>query len=446
MRLSWINHRDIIEYEIRQLKLEGLDVSRIQEDWNKLNYKELSSSETTDFMMRMYDEVEAENDNYISKKATADREFIDKLVDQENVNYKNEVAKEKLFDKILGGWLGRSSGCLLGKPIEKYSRQVIREILESSGQYPLKYYMSGQNVPIEVKEKYPWNKHSGKESLLENLVCMTEDDDLNYPMINLKIAEQYQGIITTENIAKMWLENIPVMSTFTAERVAYKNLLINNDVDQSGIKQNPYREWIGALIRADLWGWISAGDPKLAAIRAYNDARFTHVSNGVWGEVFISVLISLSFIIDDEMELINRSLKFIPEDCEVSKSINFVVEVVGKENNWEKVVNLLYEKLNHLHWVHVLNNISLIVAILLYWGKDFENAICSTVMAGWDTDSNGATVGSIIGTLIGASSLPVKWIKPLNNNIRSSMKGFDHSKIDDLAKRTAIITKINLER
>lgn len=446
MQLSWINNRDIIKNEIHQLKLDGLDVSGIEEEWNRLNLNNLSSSEIEDFLQRMYEEVEEKNVNHIAKKVLVDRDFIGKLNEKENINYKNEVSKEKLYDKILGGWLGRSSGCLLGKPIEKYNREIIKEILESSGQYPLKYYISGKKVPIDLKEKYPWNKHSGEESLLENLVCMTEDDDLNYPMINLKIAEQYNGSITTENIAKTWLENIPVMSTFTAERVAYKNLLINNDVDQSGITNNPYREWIGALIRADLWGWISAGDPKLAALRAYNDARFTHVSNGVWGEVFISVLISLSFIIDDEVELVNRSLKFIPEDCEVSKTIKFVIEVVKKEQTWGTIVNLLYKKLNHLHWVHVLNNISLIVAVLLYWRNDFENAICSTVMAGWDTDSNGATVGSIIGTLLGASNLPEKWIKPLNNNIRSSMKGFDNSKIDDLAKRTTKITKINLEK
>jgi len=109
-------------------------------------------------------------------------------------------------------------------------------------------------------------------------------------------------------------------------------------------------------------------------------------------------------------------------------------------------VNELHKKFNNLHWVHVLNNIALIVAVILYWKKDFDNAICSTVMAGWDTDSNGATVGSIIGTQLGALKLPDRWTLPLNNTIRSSMKGFDRTQIDELAKRTLNITKINLEK
>jgi hypothetical protein len=57
-------------------------------------------------------------------------------------------------------------------------------------------------------------------------------------------------------------------------------------------------------------------------------------------------------------------------------------------------------------------------------------------MGGWDTDSNGATVGSIMGTLIGAKKLPPKWIRPLHDQIRSSLKGFDNSKITTLARRT----------
>jgi hypothetical protein len=46
-----------------------------------------------------------------------------------------------------------------------------------------------------------------------------------------------------------------------------------------------------------------------------------------------------------------------------------------------------------------------------------------------------------MGTLLGAKRLPQKWIGPLNNKIRSSLKGFDNSLISELAKRTAKIAK-----
>lgn len=445
MQISWINNKDIIEYELRQLELDGFDIELIKIKWNELKLISPSPNQITDFMLNIYNEIEDYQKNFFSIKVSNDKEFIKKVNNEKNLEFYKSVIDETLYDKILGGWLGRSAGCLLGKPVEKYSREIIKEILEKSDQYPLKYYISGVNLPEKLKLKYPWNKHSGKESLLENLKCMTEDDDLNYPMLNLKIAEQSPKLASTELIAKYWLENIPVMSTFTAERVVYKNLL-NGNFTESSYYQNPYREWIGALIRADLWGWISAGNPQQAAIRAYNDASLTHISNGVWGEVFISVMISLSFVLNDEIDLVNHSLKYIPADSEVSKVIVFVINLVATEDSWEIIVNELHKKFNNLHWVHVLNNIALIVAVILYWKKDFDNAICSTVMAGWDTDSNGATVGSIIGTKLGALKLPDRWTLPLNNTIRSSMKGFDKTQIDELAKRTLNITKINLEK
>ncbi len=445
MQISWINSKDIIEYELRQLVLDGIDVSQLNNEWQKLKMTEPSNSKLDEFKSYLYGKIEDDHNYSLFDKINYDKDFIENISNKKNVDYNLELSNEKLYDKILGGWLGRSSGCLLGKPIEKYSREIIKEILEKSGQWPLKYYMSGEQVPMEIKQKYPWNKHSGEESLLENIECMTEDDDLNYTMLNLKVAEQYPGDISTEKIAQSWIDYMPVMATFTAERVAYKNLLLCIDPYSASRFQNPYREWIGALIRADLWGWISAGKPQLAALRAYNDASLSHLSNGVWGEVFIAVLISLSFVLDDENELIHKSLEFIPDDSHVSKAIKYVIQLTGTENNWDIIVNSIYKNYGHLHWVHVINNVALITAVVLYWKKDFENAVCSTVMAGWDTDSNGATVGSIIGSLIGASRLPAKWIAPLNNNIRSSMRGFDNSKIDDLANRTAEITKINLE-
>lgn len=445
LQVSWINSKDIIEYEIRQSELDGIHIEEFRLLWEELKLKNPSSVELKDFVTKLYKYINDVKPNYYINKRLEDLAFINDL-QSKNYDYDFHLNDEELYDKILGGWLGRCSGCLLGKPIEKYDRNIIKEILVNSNQWPLKDYISGINVPNNLKEKYPWNKHSGYESLIENLKCMTEDDDINYAMLNLAIAESSNDINPkTDEIAKFWLEYIPVMSTFTAERVAYRNLLDLMEIEQVPLYQNPYREWIGALIRADVWGWISPGNPKNAARRAFIDASLTHLGNGVWGEVFIAVLISLSFAVKDERQLINESLKFIPANSDVYKTIKHTMAIVDLEADWENIIDLLHSKYNNFHWVHIMNNIALIAAIILYWKKDFDNAICSTVMAGWDTDSSGATVGSIIGTLIGASNLPNKWINPLNNNIRSSMKGFDNSKIDELAARTIKVINKNKE-
>jgi len=61
----------------------------------------------------------------------------------------------------------------------------------------------------------------------------------------------------------------------------------------------------------------------------------------------------------------------------------------------------------------------------------------------FDTDCNGATVGSILGMMHGASALPEKWTAPLNDKIKSGVDGFGLVKISELAERTAAMVRAN---
>ncbi len=114
---------------------------------------------------------------------------------------------------------------MLGKPIEKTPRSGIIELLSSNNTWPITDYITGEGIPDSLLKKYPWNKHSGKESLKENIECMTEDDDMNYPMINLSVFEKYGEEFSTEHVIQTWMDNMPLLSTFTAERVAYANAI-----------------------------------------------------------------------------------------------------------------------------------------------------------------------------------------------------------------------------
>ena len=52
-----------------------------------------------------------------------------------------QIPEEELQDRIRSAWTGRASGCLLGVPVEGWSREKIRGYLEESGQYPLEGYI-----------------------------------------------------------------------------------------------------------------------------------------------------------------------------------------------------------------------------------------------------------------------------------------------------------------
>jgi len=83
-----------------------------------------------------------------------------------------------------------------------------------------------------------------------------------------------------------------------------------------------------------------------------------------------------------------------------------------------------------------VNNAALVAAGLLWGDGDFSASIGLTVQGGWDTDSNGATAGSVAGVLCGAEALPRHWSDPLQDTVRSAIRGFDGFRISDLAHRT----------
>ena len=441
MKISWLDISDRIKYELQQREEEGNNVTELRNEWNRIQESNLSEENNKTKAESFYQKLEAIPFQVLNLRNEPSK-WNDIVL---QCKFKPVViptfSSSFIEDRILGGWLGRSAGCLLGKPIEKTPRSGIIELLSSNGTWPISDYISGEGIPESLLQKYPWNKHSGRESLKENIECMTEDDDMNYPMINLSVFEKYGDQFITEHIIQTWMDKMPLLSTFTAERVAYSNAISGIHAPETALIRNPYREWIGAQIRADLWGWVSPGQPERATEFAWRDARLSHLRNGIYGEIFFAAAIASCFKYDNVLSVINEALLYVPPRSRFSVAINYVLSLPIKQKSWDDTVDALYQKFGMYHWVHTINNAALICAALLSSDGDYERAICNVVMGGWDTDSNGATVGSIMGTMIGAKKLPPKWIGPLNNKISSSLKGFDNSLLSDLAKRTAKISK-----
>jgi ADP-ribosylglycohydrolase len=104
--------------------------------------------------------------------------------------------------------------------------------------------------------------------------------------------------------------------------------------------------------------------------------------------------------------------------------------------SWERAQAEIDKRYGHYHWVHTINNAAAVAVALLWADGDYTTTIGLTVQAGMDTDSNGATAGSVAGVLAGAAALPRHWVDPLADSVQSAVFGFDSSRISDLADRT----------
>ncbi|RLE97769.1 MAG: ADP-ribosylglycohydrolase family protein, partial [Thermoprotei archaeon] len=224
--------------------------------------------------------------------------------------------------------------------------------------------------------------------------------------------------------------------TYTAERAAYRNLVIGLKPPETATFLNPYREWIGAQIRADLWGYVSPGDPERAAEYAYRDPRLSHTKNGIYGEIFVAALIALAYVHEEPLKLVEEAARAVPERSRLAEAIRHVVALYRKGLEWEEAVEEILARYGRYHPVHTVNNAAIVVAALLWGEGDFARTITYAVLAGLDTDCNGATAGSVVGLMLGASRLPREWVRPLNDTLATGLSGLGEVRISKLAERT----------
>ena len=436
--VRYLDPLERLQYEIIQRREEGRDEPNLDEALSALQAEPIDSARDSAYKLLAELMAKDSTSQTTLVHEPDDLTAIRRAAGNSASNHKTPYAgsDNETADRLLGGWLGRAAGCLLGKPVERYPRPVLRQMLQSNNNWPLTNYWTQRGMPQAILQQYPWKSRGGWQSLRENIQSMPEDDDLNYVMLNLYIMETYGRDFSSADVGQAWLSKMPAYQTFTAERVAYFNLLEGREPPYCATFINPFREWIGAQIRADLWGYVSPGNPSRATELAWRDARLSHTGNGIYGEMFFSALIANAFVESDLRRLVESALGFIPAKSRFANAIRLVLDLPINTLEWEAVVDIVYANFGHYHWVHSINNAALTVAALLAGDGDYERTICNTVMGGWDTDSNGATAGSIIGVIQGADSLPEKWIAPLNNRIASSIGGFDNARFTDLAQRT----------
>lgn len=319
--------------------------------------------------------------------------------------------------------------------------EAVRDLARSTGNWPLNSYFTARGVPSDLLRAHPWNRRSALTSLAENIDGMPEDDDLNYPLLNLLLLQRHGRDFTPTDVAGLWLDELPAGRTFTAERIAYRNLLLGLNPPHTARHRNPFREWIGALIRADVHGWTNPGDPAAAAAQAHRDATLTHTANGVYAAMFTAATIATATTGGHDIHSCLRSgLTVIPPASRLSRAVHHAIGLARQTDDFDEVVDELHATYADTHhWVHAIPNTALIAAALTHADGDFTGSICRAVSGGWDTDSNGATAGSIAGLLTGAPDrLPDRWTTPLKNRLATSVADFDGTGFDALAHLTRL--------
>ena len=455
---GWDTPLELVKYELTQRRYEGVVVPKdLSDQVAKLAKKKEKNDMNFEAVGAIYDSL--------SKLKVSPSFRYDQPNNLAEIRKRRQkgprqlatLDTQELFNKLHGAWTGRAAGCALGKPVEGMGingkdgvigRKIIRSYLENRNHWPLDHYFSGKDVGDQLKIHCP-------KSHRENIAYMEPDDDIHYTLIALKILEEYGPDFTWRHVAHTWNESLPYNVICTAETQAILNY--NNAVprkaksnwvtpEYTSSYRNPYREWIGAQIRADGWGYACAGNPELAAEFAYRDACWTHRANGIYGEMMFAAIIAAAFVESNPRELINIGLSEIPKTSRLAEATEAALDKARSLKDFYSYMDWVEANFGELSGVHTVNNALVVIGAMIYGDGDFHKSVCLSVEGGWDTDCNGATCGSILGASKGHSELDSSLVLPLNDTIKPSVIGFQEITMTELARRMQEVQKTILAR
>jgi hypothetical protein len=328
------------------------------------------------------------------------------------LNAEFKLPKALLADKIKGGWAGQTIGVVYGAPVEfKYQGSIIPEY---------------QNIPWrQGYVKYWWDKKPG---LFDDIYT-----DLNF----VQVFDRYGLDVPMDTIAHHW--------AFTPYHLAHANQASRYNIlngimpPKSGYwKNNPHADDLDFQIESDFIGLMAPGMVNTASEIADRVGHIMNSGDGWYGGVFVSALYSLAFIYNDPEQIVSKAITTIPQGTGFHACITDVIGWYKQypddwmaawfelEKKWNRDVGCPKGTFLSFNIDAKIN--SAYVAIgLLYGQGNFSRSIDIAARCGQDSDCNPATVGGVLGVMLGYSKIPAFWLEPLQEIESLTFEGTEMS-------------------
>ena len=431
---NWEFYASGIMEEYKQSIDEGLDIDRykgIFEEIAKLPKNEIKNDFSNTLQKIVINAKTKSGYKYTEPSELAE---IKELRREYRIDGKTA---ENIEEKIHGAWLGRICGCMLGKTVEGIHSDELIPFLKATDNYPMRRYICKTDLDKVDLKNYNFSFNNG--SFADEADGMPVDDDTNYTVLSQVIMEKYGKDFTPYDVSRVWLDYQPKDAYCTAERVAFCNFVKGYIPPESAMHKNPYREWIGAQIRGDYWGYINPGNPEKAAEMAWRDASISHIKNGIYGEMFAAAMIASAAVTNKPEEIILSGISQIPSTSRLYEEVLKIVDYHNSGKNQKEVFDYIhsrYDEYSQYGWCHTIPNAMIVAAALLYGNGSFGKSVCMAVETAFDTDCNGATAGSVLGMANGIKGIEPEWIEPIHDTLHTSIFGVGTVKISERVKMT----------
>jgi len=304
------------------------------------------------------------------------------------------ITKEKLKDKIKGGWAGQTVGVTFGGP----------------------YEFRFQGTFIGDYQSLEWYDGYLKNTMLYNPGLY---DDLYMDLTFVDVFEKYGLDAPVDSFANAFARAGYML--WHANQAGRYNILHGTKAPLSGYwMNNPHADCIDYQIESDFAGLMCPGMPNTASAISDKIGHIMNYGDGWYGGVFVGAMYTLAFVSKDIDYIISNALKTVPEKSHFYQCISDVIKWHKKypadwKQTWMEVQRKWADDIGCPEGVFAPFNIdanvnaAYVVIGLLYGGSDFTKTLEITTRCGQDADCNPSTAGGILGTVLGYDKIPVYW-------------------------------------
>ena len=297
-------------------------------------------------------------------------------------------------DKIYSGVLGKFIGVYLGRPVEGWSYDKIRNTFDT-----VDYYVNDTTkAPLIV----PDDDISGTFAFVRAM----KDNNYDFNIQSKAIGDTWLNYII-ENQTILWFGGL----SRSTEHTAFLRLKNGINAPRSGsieLNGEAIATQIGSQIFIDSWAMLCPNDPSSAAKLAKQAAMVSHGGIAVDAAVYLAAMEAEAFGERNIDKLLDNNLKYVNHNKVFTSLVDEIRNKCAKEKDWRVVRDYIEDNHGYQKYMGncpiITNHLSLLMS-LIYGGDSFNDSISIATSAGWDTDCNAGNVGALNGIRLGLESL-----------------------------------------
>jgi hypothetical protein len=162
--------------------------------------------------------------------------------------------------------------------------------------------------------------------------------------------------------------------------------------------------------------------------------------------MWVAAMLAALPAVENLQDAVAVGLTEVPTDSRLAAAINDVLGWRKAGIGFEAAIDRIHatwDDADFYEGYHVVPNAQVVAAVLAWAGSDPDlgTALARAVGAGFDTDCNAGTIGSVVGFHLGFDALPDEWVAPIDGALSTALADRPRPWLEDLVTDTLAVAR-----